>query len=334
VSAALLSIRDLRVRFSGGRDLVHAVNGVDIDVGAGETVGIVGESGSGKTVTSLATMGLLPPTAQITGSIRFDGTELVGLDERRWRRVRGRGIAMVFQDPMTSLNPVMPIGRQITESVLEHHDLTAKAARLRAIDLLEQVGIPDPARHVDVYPHQLSGGMRQRVVIAIALAGEPRLLVADEPTTALDVTIQAQILDLLRRLISGRSTSLLLITHDLGVVAGVCERASVMYAGRVVEEGPVGALFREPRHHYTVGLLGSIPTADLPRKSLLASIAGRPPQLHREPDACAFAARCPGVRSDCHATVSALRPAERSATAHRAACLHPVGSDPMDEVNA
>ena len=258
----LLSIEDLRVRFWTSRGLVYAVNGISFEVRAGETLGLVGESGCGKSVTALATMGILPRAARIpSGSIKLEGRELLGLSERAWRRIRGDEIAMIFQDPMTSLNPVLTIGAQLRESIEEHLDLDRKAATRRAVELLDQVGIPSAADRLKNYPHQFSGGMRQRVMIAMALACEPKLLIADEPTTALDVTIQAQILDLLRELVADRGTALVLITHDLGVVAGTCERVQVMYAGTLVETGTADEVFASPRHPYTLGLLQSVPPA-------------------------------------------------------------------------
>ena len=244
----LLAIEDLRVRFHTRRGVVHAVNGISFHVREGETLGLVGESGCGKSVTALATMGILPRASRIpTGSIKLEGRELVGLSERSWRRIRGKEIAMIFQDPMTSLNPVLTVGAQLREAIEEHLDLDRKAARKRAVELLDQVGIPSASDRLRNYPHQFSGGMRQRVMIAMALACEPKLLIADEPTTALDVTIQAQILDLLRDLVADRGTSLVLITHDLGVVAGMCERVQVMYGGTLVEEGTATELFASPQ---------------------------------------------------------------------------------------
>lgn len=322
----LLRIRDLQVSFDGHDGTVHAVNGVDLEVPEGATVAVVGESGSGKTVTALSVLGLLPSHADVGGSITFAGQELVGESERVMRRVRGGEIAMVFQDPMTSLNPVMTVGRQLGECLREHVSTDDATVRARALELLDQVGMPDPERQATVYPHQLSGGLRQRVMIAMALAGEPRLVIADEPTTALDVTIQAQILDLLRDLIADRGTALLLITHDLGVVAGTCRRASVMYGGRVVEEGAVDTLFAHPRHPYTVGLLGSIPRPELPAKQRLQPIAGRPPQLRHAPTNCSFAPRCPHVQADCRERVPLLE--RRGNIDHEVACLHPVESTP------
>jgi len=243
--APLLEVDDLRVRFKTQRGLVHAVNGISFDVRPGETLGLVGESGCGKSVTALATMGILSRAARIaSGSIRLDGRELLGLSERAWRRIRGKEIAMIFQDPMTSLNPVLTVGAQLREAIEEHLDLDRKGSTRKAVELLDQVGIPSAADRLKNYPHQFSGGMRQRVMIAMALACEPKLLIADEPTTALDVTIQAQILDLMRNLVSERGTALVLITHDLGVVAGTCERVQVMYAGTLVEFN--GELLTDP----------------------------------------------------------------------------------------
>jgi oligopeptide/dipeptide ABC transporter ATP-binding protein len=331
-----MELSDLRVRFKDASGLIHAVNGVDLQIRPGERIGLVGESGSGKTVTSLAALGLLPDSAQISGSIRLGGQEVTELSERELRSLRGSHVAMIFQDPMTSLNPVLSIGRQLTETLLTHVTHDRRVATTRASELLDQVGIPDPRRQLRAYPHQLSGGMRQRVMIAIALAGEPKLLVADEPTTALDVTIQAQILDLLTTIIDARDTALLLITHDLGVVAGTCDTAHVMYAGRIVEQGRVDELFAAPGHPYTRGLIDSIPTPKRPRKSRLTPIPGRPPQLRGEPAACAFAPRCPRRQDDCLEqrpllkTRSAHQPEIRrqlfapEPASHQMACFHPV----------
>jgi oligopeptide/dipeptide ABC transporter ATP-binding protein len=326
VSAApLLEIEDLRVRFKTQRGLVHAVNGISLDVRPGETLGLVGESGCGKSVTALTTMGILPRAARITsGSIRLDGRELLGLSERAWRRVRGKEIAMIFQDPMTSLNPVLTVGAQLREAIEEHLDLDHKAATRRAVELLEQVGIPNPADRLRNYPHQFSGGMRQRVMIAIALACEPKVLIADEPTTALDVTIQAQILDLLRELVADRGTSLVLITHDLGVVAGMCERVQVMYAGTLVEEGTASELFAAPRHPYTLGLLQSVPRLDTGRRQPLRPIPGAPRNMLSEPDSCPFAPRCRNRIDRCTAELPQL---ERLETGQRAACFNPAEPD-------
>jgi len=321
----LLSVDDLRVRFWTNRGIVHAVNGISFDVRAGETLGLVGESGCGKSVTALAAMGILPRAARIpSGSIKLDGRELIGLSERSWRRVRGKEIAMIFQDPMTSLNPVLTVGAQLRESIEEHLDLDRKAARRRSIELLDQVGIPSAADQLKNYPHQFSGGMRQRVMIAMALACEPKLLIADEPTTALDVTIQAQILDLLRELVSERDTALVLITHDLGVVAGTCERVQVMYAGTLVETGTADELFATPRHPYTLGLLQSVPRLDLGRRQPLLPIPGAPRNMLSEPDSCPFAPRCRFRLDRCTAELPEL---ERLDTGQRAACFNPAAPD-------
>ena len=321
----LLQIEDLRVRFKTRRGLVHAVNGISFDVRPGETLGLVGESGCGKSVTALASMGILPRAARIpTGSIKLEGRELVGLGERAWRRIRGKEIAMIFQDPMTSLNPVLTVGAQLREAIEEHLDLDRKAATRRAVELLEQVGIPSPADRLRNYPHQFSGGMRQRVMIAMALACEPKLLIADEPTTALDVTIQAQILDLLRELVAGRGTALVLITHDLGVVAGMCERVQVMYAGTLVEEGTAREVFAAPRHPYTLGLLQSVPRLDTGRRQPLRPIPGAPRNMLSEPASCPFAPRCRNRIARCTAELPELR---RLDTGQRAACFNPAAPD-------
>jgi oligopeptide/dipeptide ABC transporter ATP-binding protein len=270
-------------------------------------------------------MGILPRAARIaSGSIRLDGRDLLGLSERQWRRVRGKEIAMIFQDPMTSLNPVLTVGAQLREAIEEHLDLDRKAATRRAIELLDQVGIPSPADRLRNYPHQFSGGMRQRVMIAIALACEPKVLIADEPTTALDVTIQAQILDLLRDLVADRGTALVLITHDLGVVAGMCERVQVMYAGTLVEEGTASDVFAAPRHPYTLGLLQSVPRLDTGRKQPLRPIPGAPRNMLSEPASCPFAPRCRNRIDRCDAELPQL---ERLDTGQRAACFNPAAAD-------
>jgi peptide/nickel transport system ATP-binding protein len=323
--APLLEVSDLRVRFKTQRGLVHAVNGVSFDVRPGETLGLVGESGCGKSVTALATMGILPRAARIpSGSIRLEGRELLGLSERAWRRIRGKEIAMIFQDPMTSLNPVLTVGAQLREAIEEHLDLDRRAASRRAVELLDQVGIPSAGDRLKNYPHQFSGGMRQRVMIAMALACEPKLLIADEPTTALDVTIQAQILDLLRELVAERGTSLVLITHDLGVVAGTCERVQVMYAGTLVESGTAGELFASPRHPYTLGLLQSVPRLDTGRRQPLRPIPGSPRNMLSEPNSCPFAPRCRNRIERCTAELPALTPLD---TGQRAACFNPAAAD-------
>src|SRR4051794_34223494 len=289
----LLSVQDLRVEFWTQRGTVHAVNGVSFDIAAGETLGIVGESGCGKSVTALALLGILPRAGQVVGGkALFEGHDLLDRKDKELRRIRGREIAMIFQDPMTSLNPVLTIGRQISEAVQTHLGMDKKAARARAVELLEQVGIPEAKRRIGDYPHQFSGGMRQRAMIAMALACEPKLLIADEPTTALDVTIQAQILDLLRALVADRDTALIMITHDLGVVAGTCDRVNVMYGGMVMESGAAEDVFASPRHPYTLGLLQSVPRLDTPRGRKLQPIEGAPRDMLRPPSSCPFAPRC------------------------------------------
>jgi peptide/nickel transport system ATP-binding protein len=290
----------LRVTFRGddGRT-THAVDTVNLAVARGATLGLVGESGCGKSVTSLAVMGLLPKqSAEVTGSIRFDGFDLLDVSDRIRRDLRGNRLAMIFQEPMTSLNPSFTIGDQIIESILRHRGGSKAAARNRTIELLRRVHIPSPEQRVDEYPHKLSGGMRQRVMIAMALACDPRLLIADEPTTALDVTLQAQILDLMRELKAESGAAIILITHDLGVVAEVCDEVAVMYAGEVVERASVDALFANPQHPYTVGLLGSIPRLDH-RASHLATIEGMVPNMADPPKGCRFAARCPFTETAC-----------------------------------
>jgi peptide/nickel transport system ATP-binding protein len=298
----LLEIADLTVDFRGdGGRITHAVDGVDLTVARGATLGIVGESGCGKSVTSLAVMGLLPKdSAKVGGAVRFDGIDLLALPDRDLRDLRGARLAMIFQEPMTSLNPSYTIGEQIVEAIVRHLGLSRAEARTRAIDMLRRVKIPSPERRIDDYPHKLSGGMRQRVMIAIALACDPDLLIADEPTTALDVTIQAQILDLLRDLKARSSLSaIVLITHDLGVVAEICDEVAVMYAGEVVERAPVAELFERPEHPYTVGLLGSLPRLDR-RVEHLATIEGAVPNMTAPPPGCRFAPRCPFADERCH----------------------------------
>jgi len=299
-SNPLIEIRDLRVTFRGddGRT-THAVDALDLTLANGATLGLVGESGCGKSVTSLAVMGLLPKqSADITGSIRFDDLDLLSVPDETLRDLRGNRLAMIFQEPMTSLNPSFTIGDQIIETILRHRGGTRSAARKRAIDLLRRVHIPSPERRIDEYPHKLSGGMRQRVMIAMALACDPRLLIADEPTTALDVTLQAQILDLMRELKAESGAAIILITHDLGVVAEICDEVAVMYAGEIVERASVDELFENPQHPYTVGLLGSIPRLGR-RTSHLATIEGVVPNMAEPPPGCRFAARCPFAKSAC-----------------------------------
>jgi len=329
----LLSVRDLVVRFRTHDGTVHAVNGVSFAVAEGETLGLVGESGCGKSVTNLAVMRLLPkPAGRIEGGqIRFEGIDLLAIPESQMRELRGRDIAMIFQDPMTSLNPVLTIEEQMVETIQAHRPVGAREARERAIELLGMVGIPDPELRLKNFPHQFSGGMRQRVMIAIALALEPKLLIADEPTTALDVTIQAQVLELLQRLTAERGTAVILITHDLGVVAGMTRRINVMYAGFVVEMAPTPELFAHPRHPYTVGLLHSIPRLDSPEGEPLIPIEGTPPDLRRAPVGCPFAPRCAWRLPTCWETNPTLEPLVAGATlqttgpqaTHQIACWNP-----------
>jgi peptide/nickel transport system ATP-binding protein len=322
--ADVLLVRDFSVQFGTEDGMVSAVDQIDLDVRAGEIVALVGESGCGKSVTALGLAGLLPESARIEGSVRLRGQELVGASERVLRPLRGREITYVFQEPMTSLNPVLTVGRQITEVLQTHQKLGRSAARARAVELLSLVGIPSPARRVDEYPHQLSGGMRQRVVIAMAVACDPTLLVADEPTTALDVTVQAGILDVIRDLRSRLGTAVLLITHDLGVVADIADRVVVMYAGRVVEQARVEELFARPRHHYTAALLGAIPTARRDGDHRLQEIPGLVPVLATQPDSCTFADRCPGVDDLCRSSQPRLAAAPHAQRGHDVACWHPV----------
>ncbi len=303
---SLLEVRDLRTEFKTDDGIVRAVDGVSFDLERGKTIGIVGESGSGKSVTSLSILRLLGDNGRIAGgSIRFDGRDLLSLDGRAMRGVRGNAISMIFQDPMTSLNPFLTVERQITEVLEIHKGMSRAEARRKAIDGLTRVGIPDAARRVTQYPHQFSGGMRQRVMIAIALACEPKLLIADEPTTALDVTIQAQILDLIRDLQRETGTAVILITHDLGVVAGMADEVAVMYAGRIVEHADAATLFASPKHPYTNALLASLPHIDGARERL-AAIPGLPPDLSRMPPGCAFHPRCASAIDACRTQVPPL----------------------------
>ena len=290
----LLEISDLHTEFRTGAGIVRAVDGVSYTVDAGETVAVVGESGSGKSVTALSVLRLIPdPPGRITaGSVIFAGRDLLSLSESQMREIRGGEIGMVFQEPMTSLNPVLTIGRQITETLEQHRGMDHATATKRAEALLMQVGIADGARRLKQYPHQLSGGMRQRVMIAIALACDPKLIIADEPTTALDVTIQAQILELMKALTRERGIALIIITHNLGVVARYADRVNVMYAGRIVESGPAAEIYYDPRHPYTVALLRSVPRLDRPRQARLDPVEGQPPDLTRLDAGCAFRPRC------------------------------------------
>jgi len=317
----VLAVDGLSVQFHTDDGVVQAVDDLSFALGEREVLGIVGESGCGKSVSLMSLLRLLPPSAKVEGTATFDGIELLSASTRQIRRIRGRQIAFVFQEPMTSLNPAFRVGRQIAEVLQRHLDLSRKAADRRAMELLELVRIPAPERRVREYPHQLSGGMRQRVMIAMALACDPKVLVADEPTTALDVTIQAGILDLMRDIRERLGTAIVLITHNLGVVADIADRVLVMYAGRKVEEAPVHDLFAHPQHPYTIGLLGAIPrpgTAD--RDGRLREIPGRVPSLTGPWAACAFADRCPRADELTHSQVPLLREVERD---HLVACFHP-----------
>ena len=301
MTEALLELRGLTVDFATDDGVVHAVDGLDLALRRGRTLGLVGESGCGKSVTSLAIMGLLPPeNSMVSGQVMFEGRDLLSLDAHLIRDLRGARLAMIFQEPMTSLNPAYTIGDQIIQAIQRHQGLDKAAARARAIEVLKLVRISVPEKRVDDYPHKLSGGMRQRAMIAMALACGPQLLIADEPTTALDVTIQAQILDLMRALRRDTGTAIILITHDLGVVAEMADDVAVMYAGQIVERAAVRDLFARPEHPYTVGLLGSIPRLD-ERRERLPSIEGRVPDMTRPPAGCRFAARCPFVEPECRA---------------------------------
>ena len=310
----LVSIRDLRVAFHG----LPALRGIDLDVMPGEAVGLVGESGCGKSVTWLAALGLLPGTAEVTGSVRLDGTELLGAAPAVLDRVRGGRVAMIFQDPASALNPVKRVGGQVAEALCLHRGIQGAAADAEVLRLFDQVGIPDAKRRVHIYPHEMSGGQNQRVMIAMALAGQPELLVADEPTTALDATIQAQILDLLRRLQQETGMALVLISHDLGVVAEMCRRVCVMYAGRIVEQAPSDTLFADPRHPYTRGLLAALPDMVGPRRRLEA-IPGGVPEPWNMPPGCAFAPRCAHATAQCDAAIPGFSPVGCD---HEAACIH------------
>ena len=326
----VLEVKDLVVEFRTDRGIVKAVNGVNFDVFKGKTVGIVGESGSGKSVTALAIMGLIPnPPGQIAnGEILFNGKSLVNIEPREMRKIRGNKIAMIFQEPMTSLNPVFTIGNQIEEVIeLHQNHLSSKERTVKAIDMLRLVGIPSPEKRVNEYPHQLSGGMRQRVMIAIALACEPDILIADEPTTALDVTIQAQILDLMKKLQKELGMGIILITHDLGVVAETCDTVAVMYCGQIVESADVDTLFNHPAHPYTKGLMDSIPSFDSTsghRKERLQTIEGMVPSLFNLPDGCNFQDRCSKVTESCRGKLGdpVLKPSKGAE--HFVACFNPL----------
>ncbi len=316
----VLEVRDLQVRFGTKRGVAEVVNGISYDLYPGETLAIVGESGSGKSVGVLALMGLVPqPPGRVSGRVMFDGDDLLSMPDDRLRRIRGNRIAMIFQDPMTSLNPVRTVGYQLVEPLKIHTDLSDQAARERAIELLGLVGIPDPTTRIDVYPHEMSGGMRQRVVIAMGLACDPDVLIADEATTALDVTTQAQITDLVADLQERLGMGVIWITHDLGVVAGIADRVLVMYGGRIAEFTDVRSLYARPRHPYTAGLLGSLPLPGTTRPDVLTSIPGLPPDPIFMPPGCPFEPRCEHAEPDC-----ADAPPPLEGGHHLAACYHPL----------
>ncbi|PRY61198.1 ABC transporter ATP-binding protein [Glycomyces artemisiae] len=315
----VLAVKDLAVGFPTDDGLVNAVRGVSYELRRGQSLGIVGESGSGKSVTSMAIMGLLPKTAQITGSAKLEGEELLGLGDAELSRIRGKKISMIFQDPLTSLNPVYTVGYQLAEAIRTHYsDISKSEARARCIDLLDSVGIPNPQQRVDAYPHELSGGMRQRVVIAIAMANNPDVIIADEPTTALDVTVQAQVLEALEKAREEVNAALILITHDLGVIAGHTDEVLVMYAGRPVEHGSVDEIFYQPRMPYTLGLIGSLPRMDESRDQRLTPIHGTPPSMLNLAPGCPFRARCPMHQDICAEVEPDLLPINGSG--HVAAC--------------
>ncbi|HKC83744.1 MAG TPA: ABC transporter ATP-binding protein [bacterium] len=331
-SDPLLKVEGLRVEFWTARGTIYAVNGVSFEIAKGETLGIVGESGCGKSVTSLALLGILPRAGRVpAGTATFAGRDLLKLSDKELRDVRGKEIAMIFQDPMTSLNPVLTIGRQIVEPLETHFGMDRKQAEARAAELLDQVGIPSAKSRARDYPHQFSGGMRQRAMIAMALACEPKLLIADEPTTALDVTIQAQILDLLRTLVSEHGAALILITHDLGVVAGMCERVNVMYGGMFMETGSADQIFGRPRHPYTLGLLQSVPRLDAARRAQLQPIEGMPRDMLSPPSACPFQPRCRYEVEQSRVEVPQLRELERG---HFVACFNPVAAEEWQQSRA
>ena len=318
---ALLEIRDLKVHFDTEDGLVKAVDGVSYTVDRGQTLGIVGESGSGKSVSSMTLMGLTrAPNARISGEIIFDGQDLLQASEADLRKIRGNDIAMIFQDPLSSLHPFYKVGKQIAEAVRVHNDISKAQAWDRAVEMLGLVGIPEPRKRADAYPHEFSGGMRQRAMIAMALANNPKLLVADEPTTALDVTVQAQILELIERLQSEFDAAVVIITHDLGVVAETADDIAVMYAGRIVERASADTIFHGPEHPYTWGLLGSIPRLDTPRDEELVPISGRPPSLITLPGGCSFHPRCPYVR-DAHRRTEPKLETVPGDDRHLVACL-------------
>jgi peptide/nickel transport system ATP-binding protein len=321
LGAPLLEVEDLQVHFETEDGLVKAVDGISYSVDRGQTLGIVGESGSGKSVSSLTVMGLTRArSARISGTVRFDGKDLLNASDEELRRIRGDEIAMIFQDPLSSLHPFYKIGTQITEAVRAHRDVSKAQAWDRAVEMLDLVGIPEPRKRADAYPHEFSGGMRQRAMIAMALSNDPKLLIADEPTTALDVTVQAQILELIERLQREFDTAVVVITHDLGVVAEMADDIAVMYAGRMVEHAKAQAIFAAPQHPYTWGLLSSIPRLDTPRGDELVPISGRPPSLIHLPGGCSFHPRCPYVR-EAHKRIDPKLEPVAGDPAHLSACL-------------
>ncbi|MGH3978138.1 MAG: ABC transporter ATP-binding protein [Pseudonocardiaceae bacterium] len=315
--AALLRVTDLSVDFPTEDGVVRAVRNVSYTLGRGEVLGVVGESGSGKSVSSMAILGLLPTTARVTGSIDYDGTELVGIPVRQLQRIRGNDIAMIFQDPMTSLNPVYTVGWQLAEAYRTHHKVSKRPAWSKAVEALDLVGIPQPDQRANQYPHEFSGGMRQRAVIAMSIINDPDLIIADEPTTALDVTVQAQVLETLLRIREQTRAAIMLITHDLGVVAGMVDRVQVMYGGTIVESGGVEEVFEAPRMPYTVGLMGSIPNAGQVGRRL-TPIAGAPPSLTYLPQGCTFSPRCPMAAPEC---VTAEPELVDTGSAHLSRCV-------------
>jgi peptide/nickel transport system ATP-binding protein len=318
---ALLEVEDLKVHFETDDGLVKAVDGISYSVDHGQTLGIVGESGSGKSVSSLTVMGLTRSrNARISGTVRFDGKDLLTASDEEIRSIRGNDVAMIFQDPLSSLHPFYKVGAQIAEAVRAHRDVSKAQAWDRAIEMLDRVGIPEPRRRAEAYPHEFSGGMRQRAMIAMALANDPKLLIADEPTTALDVTVQAQILELIERLQSEFDTAVVVITHDLGVVAEMADEIAVMYAGRIVERAPAHTIFEAPEHPYTWGLLSSIPRLDTPRGDELVPIPGRPPSLINLPGGCSFHPRCAYVEES-HKTIDPTLDPVPGARDHLVACL-------------
>ena len=319
-AGTVLEVTDLHVTFPSEAGPVRAVRGLDFSLAAGETMAIVGESGSGKSVTSLAIMGLHPQSARITGSIKLHGDELLGRSDEAMSRLRGEELAMIFQDPLSALTPVYTIGDQIVETMQVHHSISRAAATTRAVELLELVGIPNPGVRVKSFPHEFSGGMRQRAMIAMAIANDPDVIIADEPTTALDVTIQAQVLEVLKKAQQETGAAVIMITHDLGVVAGIADRVTVMYAGRPVEQGTVDEIFATPRMPYTIGLLGAVPRLDAKDKEALATLEGNPPSVVNLPPGCPFAPRCPMVTDACRTDEPPL--ASTDQPGHRAACIH------------